>query len=62
MSISLEKLTQILAKVGISSSHEEEILIVVKDEITSPEVNEEESTIEESCITIEEHLFELEIE
>ena len=62
MSISLEKLTQILAKTGISSSLEEEILTAVKDEITPPEANKEESTFEESCISDEEHMFELEIE
>ena len=62
MSISLEKLTQILAKVGISSSQEEEILTVVKDEITPPEANEEESTVEEFCISNEEHMFEQKIE
>ena len=58
MSISLEHLTQILVKVGISSS----ILIAVKDVITPPEANKEESTFEESCTTDEEHLFELKIE
>ena len=62
MSISLEQLTQILAKVRISSSHEEEILIAVKDVSTPPDTNKEESTFEESCISNEEHLFELENE
>ena len=62
MSISLEQLTQILAKAGISSSQEEEILIAVKDVITHLEANKEESTFEESCILDEEHMFELEIE
>ena len=62
MSIILEKLTQILAKVGIFSSHEEEILIAVKDVITPLDTNKEESKFEESCIFDEEHLFELEIE
>ena len=62
MSISLEKLTQILAKNRMSSSLEGDILTVVKDEITPPEANKEESTFEESCISDEEHLFELEIE
>ena len=47
MSIILENLTQILAKVGISSSHEEEILIAAKDVITPREANKEESTFEE---------------
>ena len=59
MSISLEKLTQILAKTRISSFLEEEILTTVKDEITHPEANKEESTFEESCISDEEHLLEL---
>ena len=40
MSISLEQLTQILAKVGISSYHEEEILTVVESLITPPPTNE----------------------
>ena len=62
MSISLEKLTQILAKIRISSSLEEEILTAVKDEITLPKVNNEQSTFEEFCILDEEHLFQLEIE
>ena len=62
MSICLQKLTQIIAKIGISSSLEEEILTAVKDEITPPKENKEESIVEESCISNEEHLFELEIE
>ena len=62
MRISLEKLTQILAKAEISSSQEEEILTTVKDEITLPKENNEESALEEYCISDEEHLFELEIE
>ena len=62
MRISLEWLTQILAKVGISSSQEEGILIAVKDVTTPPEADKEESTFEESCIIDEEHLFELDIE
>ena len=62
MSISLEKLTQILAKIRISSSLEEEILTAVKDEITPREANKEQSTFEESYISDEEHMFELEIE
>ena len=57
MTISLEQLTQILEKIRISSSHEEEILIVVKDAITPPEANKEES-----CASNEEHMFELEME
>ena len=62
MSISLEKLNQILAKAGISSSQEEEILIAAKDVITPPDTNKDESTFEKSCISYEEHLIELEIE
>ena len=62
MSISLEQLTQILAKTEISASLEEEILIVAKDVITPPDTNKKELTFEESCISDEEHLFELEIE
>ena len=62
MSISLQNLTQILAKAGISSSQEEEILTPVKDEITLPEANNEESTLEEYCKSNKEHMFELEIE
>ena len=71
MSISLEQLTQILAKAGISSSKEEEILTAAKDEITPPETNKEESTceedneeltFEEACIIEEEPLCEHEIE
>ena len=62
MSIIIEQLTQILAKAGISSSQEEEILIATKDVITPPKANKEESTFEESHISNKEHLFELEIE
>ena len=62
MSISLENLTLILEKSGISSSQEEEILIAVRDEITPLEANKEKSAFEESCILDEEHLFELDIE
>ena len=46
MSISLEQLTQILAKAGISSSQEEEILIAAGSLITPPETDNE-STHEE---------------
>jgi hypothetical protein len=46
MSISLEQLTQILAKAGISSSQEEEILIAAESLITPPETDNE-STHEE---------------
>ena len=62
MSISLEQLTQILAKIKISSFLEEEILIVAKYVITPPDTNMEELTFEEWCISDEEHLFELDIE
>ena len=61
-SIRLEQLTQILAKSGISSSKEEEILIAVKDVSTPPDTNKKGLTFEESHISDEEHLFELEIE
>ena len=62
MSISIEWFTQILANVGISSSQEEEILIAIKDETPLPKANNEASTLEESCILDEKHLFEMEIE
>ena len=62
LSIILDQLTRILAKVGIFSSEEEEIFIAVKDVSTPPDTNKKESTIEESRISDEEHLFELEIE
>ena len=62
MITSLEQLTQILAKFGISSSQEEEILIAVKDVSTPPDTSKEESTFEESRTSDQEHLFELEIE
>ena len=58
MSIILEQLTQILAKVGISSSQEEEILIAVKDVSTPPDTNKEESTFEELCTAYDEKLCE----
>ena len=48
MILSLEQLTQILAKVGISSSHEEEIPTAAESLITAPTTNKE-STFEESC-------------
>ena len=37
-------------------------MIASKDVITPPEANKEELAFEESCISDEEHLFELEIE
>ena len=48
MSLSLGQLTQILAKVGISSSLEEEILKAAESLITTPKTNKE-STFEEYC-------------
>ena len=48
MSLSLEQLTQILAKVGISSSHEEEIL-TADERLITPLATNKESTFEESC-------------
>ena len=61
MSLSLEQLTQILAKVGISSSHEEEILKAAERLITPPKMNKE-STYEESCTSEDEQSCEQEIE
>ena len=61
MRISLYQLSQLLAKAWISSSQEKEILIAAKRFTTPPEVTEE-LTFEESCISDEEHLFELKIE
>jgi hypothetical protein len=46
MSVILEQLAQILAKAGISSSQEEEILTTAQSLNTPPEMNEE-STSEE---------------
>jgi hypothetical protein len=46
MSVILEQLAQILAKAGISSSQEEEILTAAQSLNTPPETNEE-STSEE---------------
>jgi hypothetical protein len=61
MSLSLEQLTQILAKVRISSSHEEEILTAAMILITPPAVNKE-SIFEGSCTFNEEQLCEQEIQ
>ena len=63
MSISLDQLSQLLAeaRISISPSQEKEILIAAKRFTTPPQVKEE-LTFEESCISNEEHLFELEIE
>ena len=51
MSLSLEQLTQILAKVGISSSLKDEILTAAESLITPPETDEESCTFdgEQSC-------------
>ena len=48
MSLSLEQLTQILAKVGIFSSLEKEILTAAESLITPPEIDEE-LAYKESC-------------
>ena len=40
MSVSLELLTEILAKAGMSSSREEEILNAIKDATTPPEAKD----------------------
>ena len=61
MSVSLEQLTQILAKVGISPSHKEEILTAIDGLITPPTTNDE-STYEELCTSDDEQLCEKEIE
>ena len=44
MSISLELLTHALAKVGFSSSQEEEVLAAIRDLTTPPKSNEESSS------------------
>ena len=61
MSLILEQLTQTLAKVGISSSHEEEILTAAESLITPPAMNKG-STFEESCTFDGEQSCEQEIE
>ena len=61
MSMSLDQPTQILAKAGISSSKEEEILIAVK-RLTTPREENEELTFEELCTSHEEQLFKHDIE
>ena len=61
MSVSLEQLTHILAKIGVSSSLEEEILTAVESLNTPSETNEE-SASENSCIFDDEQSFEQEIE
>ena len=61
MSVRLEQLTQILAKVGISSSHKEKILTATKGLITPPTMNEA-STFEGFCTFNEEQLCKQEVE
>ena len=61
MSISLEQLAHILAKVRVSSSLEEEILTATESLNTPSEMNEE-SASEDSCILDDEQSFEQEIE
>jgi predicted methyltransferase len=61
MSVILELLTQILVKVGISSSQEEEILTTIKDSNTPPATNED-SRSEDSYALDDEQTFEQEIE
>ena len=61
MSLILEQLTQILAKVGISSSLEEENLIAADSLITPPKIDEE-STYKESYTSEDEQSCEQEIE
>jgi hypothetical protein len=61
MSISLDQLTQILAKSGISSSQEEEILTAPESLITPPEANDE-TTYKELCTSDDEQSCEQEIE
>jgi hypothetical protein len=60
MSVSLELLTWILAKAGISSSQEEEILTTIKDSNTPPETIED-STFENSYASDNEQTFEQEM-
>jgi hypothetical protein len=60
MSVSLEQLTQILAKVRISSSHKEDILTTAEGLITPPKTNDE-STYEEICTSNDEQLYKQEI-
>ena len=55
MNLSLKQLTQILEKVGVFSSLEEEILTAAESLFTPPEANKE-STYEEPCMFNEESL------
>ena len=61
MSVSLELLTEILAKSGISSSQEEKILTAIKNGTTPPEAKEE-STSEEFYTSDKEQACEKEID
>jgi hypothetical protein len=61
MSVSLEQLTQILAKVKISSSHKEEILTAVEGLIPPPTTNDE-TTYKELYTSDDEQSCEQEIE
>ena len=61
MSVSLEKLAHILAKIGVSSSMEEEILTAAES-LNAPSETNEESASEDSCIFEDEQSFEQEIE
>ena len=61
MNLSLELLTKILADVGISSSHEEEILTRIKHSNTPAETIED-PTYEDSYESNDEQLIEKEIE
>ena len=61
MSISLEQLAHILAKIRVSSSLEEEILTAAESLNTPSETNEE-SASEDSCIFDDEQSFKQEID
>ena len=61
VSLDLELLTEILAKAGISSSQEEEILTAIKNATTPPEAKEE-LTPEEFYTSDKEQVGEKEIE
>ena len=56
MSVSLEQLAHILAKIGVSSSLEEKILTAAKSLNTPLETNEE-SVSEDSCIFDDEQII-----
>ena len=61
MSVSLEQLAHILAKIRVSSSLEEEILTAAESLNTPSETNEE-SASEDSCIFDDKQSFEQEID